>query len=65
MRASAGTVRKWVIMPTLPRNSGQTREKLTRERLAEAGVIAATVAVALILSTALQLGLAHYTIAGM
>ena len=63
MRASAGTVRK-LVMPTIPRAPGEEREKLTRERLAEAGVIAATIAAALILSTALQLGLAHYTIAG-
>ncbi len=64
MQANAGALRK-NVMPTLPRILEAAREKLTRERVAEAGVIAATVAAILILSTALQLGLERYTIAGM
>ena len=64
MQANAGALRKHA-MPTLPRIPEAIREKLTRERMAEAGVIAATVAAILILSTALQLGLERYTIAGM
>ena len=64
MQANAGALRKHV-MPTLPRILEAAREKLTRERVAEAGVIAATVAAILILSTALQLGLERYTIGWM
>ena len=52
-------------MPTLPRIPEAAREKLTRESMAEAGVIAATVAAILILATALQLGLERYTIGWM
>jgi hypothetical protein len=52
-------------MPILPLIPEAAREKLTRETLVEAGVIAATVAVTLILSTALQLGLERYTILWM
>ena len=63
MQASVDALRK-CAMPTLPRIPEVAREKLTRERMAEAGVIAATVAAILILSTALQLGLERYTIAG-
>ena len=52
-------------MPTLPRIPEAAREKLTRESMAEAGVIAATVAMIVILATALQLGLERYTIGWM
>jgi hypothetical protein len=52
-------------MPILPLIPEAVREKLTRERLAEAGVIAATVAMIMILGTALQLGLERYVIAGL
>ena len=52
-------------MPTLPRIPEAVIEKLTRETMVEAGVIAATVAVTLFLSTALRLGLEQYTIAWM
>ena len=64
MKASAGSVRAYA-KPTLPRISEAAREKLTRESLVEAGVIAATVAMSLILSTALRMGLEQYTIAWM
>jgi len=64
MRASIGAVRKHFV-PALPRIPEAAREKLTKERIAEAGVIAAAAAAILILSTALQLGLEHYTIAAM
>ena len=64
MRANASSVRMHV-MPTLPRIPEAVREKLTRESMAEAGVIAATVAMIVILATALQLGLERYTIGWM
>lgn len=64
MRASASSMRTYT-MPTLPRNADAAREKLTRESMAEAGVIAATVAMIVILATALQLGLERYTIGWM
>ena len=51
--------------PILPRILEAAREKLTREKMVEAGVIAATVAMSMILSTALRLGLEQYTIAWM
>ena len=56
---------KMCATPTLPRILEAAREKLTRETMVDAGVIAATVAVSLILSTALRLGLEQYTIAWM
>jgi len=52
-------------MPTLPRITEAAREKLTRETMVEAGVIAVTVAVTLFLFTALRLGPEQYTIAWM
>jgi hypothetical protein len=52
-------------MPSLPLNLDTVKEKLKRERLAEAGVIAATVAVTLFLSHALRLALENYTILGL
>jgi hypothetical protein len=61
MKASAGTVRTYAA-PTLPRIPDAAREKMTRESLVEAGIIAATVALTLFLSTALRLGLEQYTI---
>ncbi len=64
MRATAGAIKKHT-MPILPLIPEAAREKLTRERLAEAGVIAATVAVMVILTTALQYGLERYVIVGM
>ena len=64
MRASAGTVRTYAT-PTLPRIPHAVREKLTRESLVEAGIIAATVAMTLFLSSALRLGLEQYTIGWM
>jgi hypothetical protein len=64
MRASASSMRTYA-MPTLPRIPEAAREKLTRESMAEAGVIAATVAMIVILATALQLGLERYTIGWM
>ena len=64
MRASIGAVTRHFV-PDVPRIPEAAREKLTRERIAEAGVIAATVAATLILSTALQLGLERYAIGWM
>jgi hypothetical protein len=64
MKASASSVRMYTT-PTLPRITDAAREKLTRENLVEAGVIAATVAMTLFLSTALRLGLEQYTVAWM
>ncbi len=64
MRANASALRKHVV-PALPRMPEAVREKITKERIAEAVVIAATAAAVLILSTALQLGLGQYTIAAM
>jgi len=49
----------------LPRILEAAREKLTREEMVEAGVIAAMVALSMILSTVLRLGLEQYTIAWM
>ena len=64
MRAGVGAAMKRFV-PSLARIPEALREKLTRERMVEGGVVAATVAVILILSTALQLGLERYTIAGV
>jgi hypothetical protein len=64
MREIASSVRTYAT-PTLPRILEAAREKLTRETMVDAGVIAATVAMSLILSTALLLGLEQYTIAWM
>ena len=64
MRASASSVRTYAV-PTLPRISEAAREKLTRESLVEAGIIAATVAMTTFLFAALRLGLEQYTIAWM
>ena len=64
MRTSAGSVRTY-SMVTLPRIPEAAREKLTRESLVEAGVIASTVAMILFLSTALRIGLEQCTIAWM
>lgn len=52
-------------MPSLPLNPETLKEKLTRERVAEAGVIAAALAVTLLLSYALRLALENYTILGL
>jgi hypothetical protein len=64
MRAMASSARTYTT-PTLPRIMGAAREKLTRETMVEAGVIAVTVAVTLFLSSAFRLGLEQYTIAWM
>ena len=64
MRASASSVRTYAT-PTLPRIPDAAREKLTRENLVEAGIIAATVAMSLLLLSALRLGLEQYTIGWM
>lgn len=64
MRAIASSARTYE-MPTLPRITEAAREKLTRETMVEAGVIAVTVAVTLFLFTALRLGPEQYTIAWM
>jgi hypothetical protein len=65
MRASIGAVRKHFV-PALPEIPETVREKITnKERIAEVVVVAATAAAVLFLSTALQLGLAQYTITGM
>ena len=64
MREIASSV-KTDTTPILPRILEAAREKLTREKMVEAGVIAATVAMSMILSTALRLGLEQYTIAWM
>lgn len=64
MRATAGSVRTYSTV-TLPRIPEAALEKLTRESLVEAGVIAATVAMILFLSSTLQLGLEKYTIGWM
>jgi hypothetical protein len=64
MRASANSVGIHAT-PTLPRIPDAAKEKLTRESLVEAGVIAATIAMIAILATALRLGLERYTIGWM
>jgi len=64
MRAIASSVRMCGT-PTLPRIPEMAIEKLTREATVEVGVIAATVAMSLFLSTAFQLGLERYTIGWM
>jgi len=64
MRANASSVRMYGT-PTLPRIPDAAREKLTRESMVEAGVIAVTVALSLFLAGALQLGLDRYTIGWM
>ena len=64
MRASANSVRTYSTV-TLSRIPEAAREKLTRESLVEAGVIASTVAMILFLSSALRIGLGQYTIAWM
>ena len=64
MKANASSVRMYET-PTLPRITEAAREKLTRESLVEAGIIAATVAMTLFLSSALRLGLEQYTIGWM
>lgn len=61
MKASMSTVRTYAT-PTLPRIPDAAREKLTRESLVEAGIIAATIAMTLFLSTVLRLGLEQYTV---
>jgi len=64
MQANAGALSRHG-MPALPGIPEAIRENLTRERMAEAGVIAATIAMIVILATALQLGLERYTIGWM
>ena len=64
MRAIASSVRTYEV-PTLPRIPEAAIEKLTRETMVEVGVIAVTVALSLVVSTALRLGLEQYTIAWM
>jgi len=64
MRANVSAIGKY-RMPSLPLRMGEVKEKLTGERGAEAGVIAATLAAILILSHALRLGLEAYTISGL
>ena len=64
MRANVSSVRTDPTTP-LPRIPEAEREKLTRESLVEAGVIAAMVAMTLFLCTALRLGLEQYTVAWM
>jgi hypothetical protein len=63
MQATAGEIRKHQI-PSLPVILEAAREKLTREKIAEAAVIATTVALMMVLSSAFLLGLERYTIAG-
>ena len=63
MRANASAIGKY-RMPSLPLRLEAVKERLTGERAAEAGVIAAAVAAILVLSHALRLGLEAYTISG-
>ena len=63
MRASAGTLRRY-RMASLPLSLEAAREKLTGEWMAEAGLIAATAVVTMILCHAVTLGLDTYTILG-
>ena len=64
MGANVSAIGKY-RMPSLPLRLEAVKEKWTGERVAEAGVIAATVAAILILSYALRLGLEAYTISGL
>ena len=64
MGANVSAIGKY-RMPSLPLRLETVKEKLTRERVTEAGVIAATVAAILVLSYALRLGLEAYTILGL
>ena len=61
MRASASALRRH-RMASLPLSLDAAKEKLTGEWMAEAGLIAATVAATVILSHALMLGLEKYAI---
>ena len=66
MRANIGAMRvRKDYVPALPRIPETVKEKITKERIAEVLVVAATAAAVLVLSTALQLGLAQYTITGL
>ncbi len=64
MRTNTDALKGYTV-PTLPGIPETVKDKLTREGLAEAGLVAATVAVLLVLATALRLGLENYVIAGM
>jgi hypothetical protein len=64
MGANVSAIGKY-RMPSLPLRLETVKEKLTVERVAEAGVVAATVAAILILAYALRLGLEAYTISGL
>ena len=64
MGANVSAIGKY-RMPSLPLRLEAVKEKLTGERVTEAGVIAATVAAILVLSYALRLGLEAYTILGL
>jgi hypothetical protein len=64
MGANVSAIGKY-RMPSLPLRLEAVKEKLTGERVTEAGVIAATVAAILALSYALRLGLETYTILGL
>ena len=64
MGANVSAIGKY-RMPSLPLRLEAVKEKLTGERVTEAGVIAATVAAILVLSYALRLGLEAYTISGL
>lgn len=64
MRVSATALRRH-RMPSLRLSLEAARERLTGERMAEAGLIAATVAATMVLSHALLMGLDKYTILGL
>ena len=64
MGANVSAIGKY-RMPSLPLRLEAVKEKLTGERVTEAGVIAATFAAILVLSYALRLGLEAYTISGL
>jgi hypothetical protein len=64
MGANVSAIGKY-RMPSLPLRLEAVKEKLTGERVTEAGVIAATFAAILVLSYALRLGLEAYTILGL
>lgn len=64
MKASAGTLWNHRV-PAFPSLLKEAKEKVTREMMVEAGIITATVAGILFLSTALQMGLERYAIVAM
>ena len=64
MQANVNAIGKY-RMPSLPLNLETLKRKLKRERVAEAGVVAAALAVTLFLSYVLRIGLENYTILGL